>query len=107
MMKKSFLKASADWAEMLKVLADRNRLQIIQELLKKEQTVSELSDNVGIETYNMSRHLKILEARRLVQKRKVRNYRFYRISKDLKYNASNGTNVLDLGCCRFNFSVLK
>jgi DNA-binding transcriptional ArsR family regulator len=106
-MKKSFLKASVDWVEMLKVLADEERLQIIQKLLKRELSVSELAGVIGVETYTMSRHLKKLESSGLVKKRKMGNRRIYKIPGDLKHGVSACTTVLDLGCCKFNFTHLK
>jgi ArsR family transcriptional regulator len=106
-MKKSFLKASVQRAGILRVLADENRLQIIQELLKGELSVSELASAVGIETYNMSRHLKILESSGVVEKRKVSNRRIYSITGNLKYGLSDGATILDLGFCKFNFTYLQ
>lgn len=105
-MKKSFLNASVDWTGILKVLADENRLQIIQELLKGELSVSELATAIGIEIYSMSKHLKRLESSGLVKKRKVSNRRIYSITEDLKYGLSDEATILDLGCCKFNFAHL-
>jgi len=106
-MKKASLNASVDWAEMLKVLADENRLLIIQKLLKRELSVTDLADAVGIEAYNMSRHLKILEFSGLVEKRKASNHRICRITGALKHGLSDGATVLDSGWCRFDFAHLK
>jgi DNA-binding transcriptional ArsR family regulator len=57
-----------NWTTILKALADENRLQIIHELLKQEATVQDLSTILDIQMYNISKHLKILEANGLVRK---------------------------------------
>ncbi len=91
------------WTTILKALADENRLQIIHELLKKEATVQDLSKSLGIQMYNMSKHLRILEANGLVKKRKEGIHRIYHITKDLRSHLSEDNRVLDLGCCKFMF----
>ncbi len=92
-----------NWARILKALADENRLQIIQELLKREATVQDLSDILGIEIYNTSKHLKILEANELVNKTKDGNRRIYYVTESLRSRLSEDNQVLDLGCCQFVF----
>ena len=73
-------KSDFDWSGILKALADDNRLQIIHELLKNEASVQDMSDRLEIKTYNMSKHLKILETSGLVQKRKEGIHRIYFIT---------------------------
>ncbi len=92
-----------NWARILKALADENRLQIIQELLKQEATVQDLSDILDIQIYNISKHLKILEANELVKKRKDGRRRVYYVTENLKSRLSGDNQVLDLGCCKFIF----
>ncbi len=96
----------SNWTNILKALADESRLKIIHELLKKELSVQDLSDILGIKIYNMSRHLKVLEATGLVQKRKDGVQRFYDITNDFKSRFSDDNQVLDLGCCKFIFEDL-
>ena len=92
-----------NWARILKALADENRLQIIQELLKREATVQDLSDILGIQMYNISKHLKILEANELVNKTKDGTHRIYSVAESLRSRLSEDKQVLDLGCCQFVF----
>ncbi|RJQ23258.1 MAG: ArsR family transcriptional regulator [Nitrospiraceae bacterium] len=92
-----------NWTVILKALADKNRLQIIHELLKHEATVNELSDALNLKVYNMSKHLKVLEASGLLQKRKNGSRRIYNITEQLMSRLSEDRQVLDLGCCKFIF----
>ena len=84
-------------------MADENRLQILHELLKQEATVQDLSDILDIQIYNISKHLKILEANELVKKRKDGRRRVYYVTENLKSRLSGDNQVLDLGCCKFIF----
>jgi DNA-binding transcriptional ArsR family regulator len=92
-----------NWTTILKALADESRLQIIQELLKQEATVQDLSAILNIQIYNISKHLKILEANELVKKRKDGQHRIYYVAENLKSRLSDDNQVLDLGCCKFVF----
>lgn len=100
-------RADLDWSVILKALADDSRLQIINELLKNEASVQDLSDRLGIKTYNMSKHLKILETNGLVRKRKEGIHRIYHISEHLRSRMSDDNQVLDLGCCKFIFGAQR
>ena len=92
-----------NWTTILKALADENRLQILHELLKQESSVQDLSNILGIKTYNISKHLRILEINGLVRKRKEGVHRIYHITENLKSHLSENNQVLDLGCCKFIF----
>lgn len=94
-----------DWSVILKALADENRLQIIHELLRHEATVQDLSNTLQIKTYNMSKHLKILETSGLVKKRKEGIHRIFHIAENLRSRLSDDNQVLDLGCCKFMFGL--
>ena len=100
-------KSDFDWSIILKALADESRLQIIRELLKNEASVQALSDRLEIKTYNMSKHLKILETSGLVKKRKEGIHRIYYITEHLRSRLSNDNQVLDLGCCKFMFGAQR
>ena len=96
-------KSSPKWTIILKALADENRLQIIHELLKNELSVRDLSDTLNMRDYNISKHLKILEATGLVKKKKDGVHRIYHITENLSSRLSKDNQVLDLGCCKFIF----
>ncbi len=101
---KSNLEPPLNWTSILKALADENRLQIIHSLLKQESSVQDLSDSLDIKTYNISKHLKILETSGLVQKKKDGIHRIYHVTENLRSHLSEDNQVLDLGCCKFIFS---
>ncbi len=96
-------KSDFDWSGILKALADENRLQIIHALLRNEASVQDLSDTLEIKTYNMSKHLRILETSGLVMKRKEGIHRIYYITEHLRSRLSDDNQILDLGCCKFMF----
>ena len=104
--KKSSVKSSLKWTEILKGLADETRLLIIYELLKHEATVTELSGALGIQLYNISRHLKILERCGLLEKRQKGLNKIYRITESIANSFSENDQILDLGCCKFSFKEL-
>lgn len=99
----SNVESHLNWTIILKALADENRLQILHTLLNKEASVQDLSSILGIKTYNISKHLKILETSGLVRKRKEGVHRIYHITENLKSHLSSDNQVLDLGCCKFIF----
>ncbi len=103
----SNVESRLNWTTILKALADENRLQIIHELLKQESSVQDLSVALEIKTYNISKHLKILESSGLVRKRKDGVHRIYHITENLKSRFSDNNEVLDLGCCKFIFDGKK
>ena len=101
---KSLVESPLNWTSILKALADENRLQIIHTLLKQESSVQDLSESLDVKTYNISKHLKILETSGLVQKRKDGVHRIYHVTESLRSRLSEDNQVLDLGCCKFIFS---
>ena len=101
------LNSSLKWEEILKTMADGTRLYIIHELIKNEMSVNELAKILGLKVYNVSRHLKILESSGLIEKRKEGTSRIYKITDDLRSRYSQEKEVLDLGCCKFEFKYLK
>jgi DNA-binding transcriptional ArsR family regulator len=103
-MKKSRSQIFLDWEKSLKALADETRIQILRKLLNNESSVNELSEALGIEIYNISKHLKILEGAGLVEKRREGANRIIKITGKIKSYLSEDNIVLDLGCCEFKFS---
>ena len=101
---KSIVESPLNWTTILKALADENRLQIIHNLLKQESSVQDLSESLDVKTYNISKHLKILETSGLVKKRKDGVHRIYHVTETLRSRLSEDNQVLDLGCCKFIFS---
>jgi DNA-binding transcriptional ArsR family regulator len=101
---KTIVESPLNWTSILKALADENRLHIIHTLLKQESSVQDLSESLDVKTYNISKHLKILETSGLVQKKKDGVHRIYHVTEKLRSRLSDDNQVLDLGCCKFIFS---
>lgn len=60
-----------DISELLKVLANENRLAIVCGLLEKEMTVSELHKKVNnISQPALSQHLSVLKANKIIEARR-------------------------------------
>jgi DNA-binding transcriptional ArsR family regulator len=76
-MKKNSLKAE----KMLKLLANSKRLLILCNLLRKECSVNELSELVGLSQSALSQHLAKMRQEGLVVTNKQGTTSFYRINK--------------------------
>jgi DNA-binding transcriptional ArsR family regulator len=100
-------KGYAYWPRILNALADETRLKIVLKLLIQESSVNKLADILGVKEYNISRHLKVLEASGLIEKRKEGNFRFYNVTEKLKSQLSDDGFLLDLGCCNFRFTDIE
>jgi len=88
-------------AEQLKALGDPLRLRIIDALRQGELTVSDLAELLQTELVLISHHLQVLKHARLVQVRREGRYMYYSLPHDLlQQGLVQGTQVLNLGCCR-------
>jgi len=94
------------WIPVLKALADRSRLRIIQTLLEKPLTVNDLSERLAISQYNVSKHLRILREAGLVEATKMANRREYAVPSQYRGQPA-GNAVLDLGNLVFRFGALS
>jgi DNA-binding transcriptional ArsR family regulator len=63
--------------ELLKVLANENRLQIVCQLVDGEKSVNELEARVGIRQSAMSQHLAILRREKIVKTRRESQFIYY------------------------------
>lgn len=66
-------------AAVARALADPKRLCVVERLADGEQSVSELSRDVGCQVPNMSQHLAVLRAAGLVASRREGSTVFYRL----------------------------
>jgi DNA-binding transcriptional ArsR family regulator len=96
-----------DCIPMLKALAEESRLRIVRLLLKRERSVNEISEALGLTQYNVSRHLRVLKEAGLLEMHKQAQQRLYALAGDFRRHLSNNANVLDLGCCTFHFDKLS
>jgi len=92
--------SSKQCAELLKALADQERLRIVQTLRDGPKNVSEISDELKAELANVSHHLGILKRSGLVDAEKQGRHVIYRLRADVYQAASRSADHLDLGCCR-------
>jgi DNA-binding transcriptional ArsR family regulator len=67
-------------AELCKSMADPKRLQIIQELLSGEKSVSELAGILELKQSNTSQHLAVLRRIGVITPRKEGNTVYYRLA---------------------------
>lgn len=67
-------------ADRMRVIGDSLRLQILQNLEKGEQSVTELTRLVGTSQPNLSKHLKILRDAGIVSRRQEKNTAYYSIA---------------------------
>lgn len=90
----------------MKALGDENRLRIIRLLMEEQCSVGEIVKAVGMTQYNVSKHLRILREAGLVKQEKNRQQRIYTLAAAFSKHLRESRNVLDLGCCQFDFSKL-
>lgn len=82
MIEKERLKSLTTRAETLKALAHPSRLLIIEELIKKERCVNELTDMIGAEMPTTSNHLKVLRNAGYIDKEKRGTQVYYFLVRD-------------------------
>jgi DNA-binding transcriptional ArsR family regulator len=88
---------------MLKALGDETRWRIVQQLLKRTLTVSELTQRLEVTQYNVSKHLRILREAGIVTTEKEGKNLNCTVGPELKRTIARNKNQLDLGCCTFRF----
>jgi len=93
--------------QMLKALADEHRWEMVRTLLAESLSVSELGERLGMPQPNVSKHLRILrEAGIVVTERAGKEVRGV-IAPAFRAELSRNRNRLDLGCCTFDFNVVR
>jgi DNA-binding transcriptional ArsR family regulator len=93
---------SAECAERLKALADRERLKIIQCLKDGPKTVGAVAELLGTTLANVSHHLRVLHHAGMVLDDKQGRCVVYSLRPDIfrPKSASQPADIVDLGCCR-------
>jgi DNA-binding transcriptional ArsR family regulator len=86
----------------LKALGEETRVRIVGLLLKAPLGVGEISKRLGVSPYNVSKHLRILREAGLLEVEKRGRKRLYTLPDHIKEG-----QVLDLGCCSFQFDDTK
>ncbi len=86
-------------SEILKAIADQNRLLIIQALRERPQNVSDLSALLDLDIGTVSHHLKVLRNQELVSKHRKGKELIYSLSKSMFKNSRSKNDKFDFGCC--------
>ncbi len=69
-------------AERFRVLAEPTRLRILNSLMERERTVTELVEATELNQANVSKHLSMLRTAGFVARRKEGLFAYYRIADD-------------------------
>lgn len=95
-------------AEMLRILADPERLLIIQCLRDGAKTVTEISAGTKEKIGNVSHHLKVLREAKIVEAEREGRFVRYRLVPDVLAPSTAGdADYLDIGCCRLEIPKRK
>ena len=90
----------------MKALGEENRLRIMGRLLHGPSNVNDLSAALDLSAYNTSKHLRILREAGLVTLQKQAQQRVYEVAPEFAVHLKENHNILNLGCCQFDFSQL-
>jgi DNA-binding transcriptional ArsR family regulator len=90
----------------MRALGDENRLRIVRLLLRRRCSVGEIVEAVGLTQYTVSKQLRILREAGLLQQEKRSQQRLYSLASAFAKHLAENKNVLNLGCCQFDFSKL-
>ena len=90
----------------MKALGEESRLRIIRMLMKKQCSVNEIAEALDLTQYNVSKHLRVLREADLIDQEKSGQQRLYALASAFTEHLVEKKNVLDLGCCQFDFTKL-
>lgn len=95
-----------DCITAMKALGEESRLRIIRMLMKKQCSVNEIAETLNLPQYNVSKHLRVLREAELIELEKHGQQRLYALASAFAEHLAENKNVLDLGCCQFDFAKL-
>jgi Ni2+-binding GTPase involved in maturation of urease and hydrogenase/DNA-binding transcriptional ArsR family regulator len=91
----------------LKALSDESRWNIVRALVSVPGplTLGDLADRVDLSDYNASRHVRILHEAGILTVQREGRFKWIGITPGFRnrLRAQKGSEILDLGCCRFEF----
>ena len=90
----------------MKALGDVQRLRILRLLMGGQHSVNQIAEATGLTQYNVSKQLRILREAGLVEPEKDRQQRLYSLATAFSRHLEDNQNILNLGCCQFDFSQL-
>lgn len=91
----------------MKALGEEHRVNILRLLMKGETSVNDISEQLAMSQYNVSKHLRVLREAGLVEQKKHGQQRLYSLASEFQHHLSEGHEMLDLGCCQFDLARLK
>ena len=88
-------------AQLLKAIADPERLRIVQCLRSGARNVGEIADSLELEIANVSHHLGVLRHSGFVLADKQGRFVIYSLNPDIFVARPSGKkpNRIELGCC--------
>jgi DNA-binding transcriptional ArsR family regulator len=93
----------ANCIPMLKALGDETRWRIVKVLISNTMTVSELTEELNVTQYNVSKHLRILREAGIIKTEKDGKHLKCSVQPSFQRRLTRNKNQLDLGCCTFRF----
>jgi DNA-binding transcriptional ArsR family regulator len=87
-------------AQLLKALAEPERLRIIDLLRNGPRTVGEIAEELRSEFVNVSHHLNVLRHAGLVKSSKKGRFVITSLAPGLLQTSAGDADFLNLGCCR-------
>jgi DNA-binding transcriptional ArsR family regulator len=93
-----------DCVAALRALGEDTRVRIVGLLINEALDVGQISHELGVSPYNVSKHLRILREAGLLEVEKSGRQHRYSLADAIRRRATAG-GVLDLGCCSFKFEV--
>ena len=89
-------------AELLKAVADTDRLRILNCLFAGPRTVGEIAEALGEDLVKVSHHLGVLRRSRILLASKQGRFVQYSVHPDVKMDrpAADGSRKINFGCCK-------
>jgi DNA-binding transcriptional ArsR family regulator len=95
-------------AQKLRLLADPERLLIVQALRRGPRNVSEIADATDQKIANVSHHLKVLREGGIVESKREGRHVQYQLMPEVYVMATSGAaEFLDFGCCRLEIPIQR
>ena len=91
-------------ADLLQAIGEKNRIRIIESLFSGPKNVSELSKALKIEIVNVSHHLGVLKAQRLVRREKQGRFVIYSLATEYFVSENGKPASLNLGWCHLTIA---
>lgn len=96
-----------DCLPFLKALSDESRWNIVRTLVSSPDplTLGDLASRLGLSDYNASRHTRVLNEAGIVTVTREGRFKWIGIHSGFRkrLRRESGPELLDLGCCRFEF----